>query len=108
MRNKTGQMSRLRAAKQGIRPNEIQSSKLYDIKNNLNNPNLRGKINYIDLMDNAEKEHIRSELNTNLTKQERKRRVIKRPIGNFFYVVKNNGFDNYEFIGRYLIDDLFD
>ena len=101
-------MSRLRAAKQGIRPNEIQSSKLYDIKNNLNNPNLRGKINYIDLMDNAEKEHIRSELNTNLTKQERKRKVIKRPIGNFFYVVKNNGFDNYEFIGRYLIDDLFD
>ena len=55
---------------------------------NLNNPNLNGKINYIDLMDDAEKEHIRSELNTHLTPSERRRKIVKRPIGDYFYVAK--------------------
>lgn len=72
----------------------------------LKKPNLNGKINYIDEMSNAEKARITSEFNTNLTNKERKKKYIKRFVDNYYYKAKNNGFNNYEFLERYLIDDL--
>ena len=73
----------------------------------LKKPNLNGKINYIDEMSNAEKARITSEFNTNLTNKERKKKIISRYVGNYYYKAKNNGFNDYKFIGRYLIDDLY-
>jgi hypothetical protein len=87
-------------------------NKLYDAltnqKKTLKNPKLSGKINYIDMMDDAEKARVTSEFNTNLSKAQLKRKNIRKAVGNYYYTAKNNGFDNYEFTGRYLIDDLYD
>ena len=58
-------------------------------------------------MTNAEKAQITSEFNTHLTAAQRKRKNIQKAISNYYYTAKNNGFDNYEFTGRYLIDDLY-
>jgi hypothetical protein len=74
----------------------------------LKTPKLSGKMNYINDMTNAEKAQITSELNTNLTNTERKKKFVARAIGNYYYKARNNGFNNYKFIGRYLIDDLYD
>lgn len=86
-------------------------NKLYDKLTNprqpLKNPKLSDKINYIDMMDDAEKARITSEFNTNLSKAQRKSKTVRKAVGNYFYTAKNNGFDNYEFTGRYLIDDLY-
>lgn len=94
-----------------IKIGNINENKLFDKLTNDNNKlksvNLNDKINYIDLMDEAEKARITSELNTNLSKTEKRRKKIKRSIGNYHYHIKNNGFNNYDFTGRYLIDDLF-
>lgn len=73
----------------------------------LKNPKLSDKINYIDMMDDAEKARITSEFNTNLSKSQRKSKNIRKAVGNYYYTAKNNGFNNYEFTGRYLIDDLY-
>lgn len=73
----------------------------------MNDPKLNDKINYINEMTDAEKAHITSEFNTHLTAAQRKRKNIQKSIGNYYYTAKNNGFDNYEFTGRYLIDDLY-
>jgi hypothetical protein len=75
---------------------------------NLKKADLKGKINYIDMMDDAEKARVTSEFNTNLSKAQLKRKNIRKAVGNYYYTAKNNGFDNYEFTGRYLIDDLYD
>ena len=69
--------------------------------------NLSDKINHIDMMDDAEKARITSEFNTNLSKEQQKRKNIRKAVGNYYYTAKNNGFNNYEFTGRYLIDDLY-
>lgn len=94
-----------------IKIGNINENKLFDkLTNNndkLKNVNLNDKINYIDQMDNAEKAQITSELNTNLSKEQRKRKNIRKAIGNYYYTVKNKDFNNYEFTGRYLIDDLY-
>ena len=86
-------------------------NKLYDKLTNprqpLKNPKLSDKINYIDMMDDAEKVRITSEFNTNLSKAQRKSKTVRKAVGNYFYTAKNNGFNNYEFTGRYLIDDLY-
>ena len=74
----------------------------------LNKPKLSGKINYIDEMTDAEMAKITSEFNTNLTNAERKKKFVARAVGNYYYKARNNGFNDYKFIGRYLIDDLFD
>lgn len=86
-------------------------NKLYDKLTNprqpLKNPKLSDKINYIDMMDDAEKARITSEFNTNLSKSQRKSKNIRKAVGDYYYTAKNNGFNNYEFTGRYLIDDLY-
>lgn len=43
---------------------------------------------------------VMSALNTDLTQEERKERFLKKAIGNYLYVVENNGFDNYRIIGK--------
>ena len=71
-----------------------------------------GKMFVFDLQLHARKEirldkqeyvHVVSELNTNLTKAERKK-ILSRAIGNHIYVFENKGFDNYRFIEKMPID----
>ncbi len=47
------------------------------------------------------------ELNTNLTKEERKKKQITKCIGNCFYTILNNGFNEYKIIGKQNIDDIY-
>lgn len=47
-----------------------------------------------------------SELNTNLTKEELKRKVVTKAIGDYIYTIENNGFDNYRIIGKIPIDNM--
>ncbi|HCJ90734.1 MAG TPA: hypothetical protein DHV71_02450 [Acidaminococcaceae bacterium] len=41
-----------------------------------------------------------SELNTNLTEEEREKPIIQRAIGNYLYTIQNYEFGNYGIIGR--------
>lgn len=43
----------------------------------------------------AEYAMVMHELNTNLSKEERKRKIVTKAIGNHIYTFENNGFDNY-------------
>ena len=43
---------------------------------------------------------VMHELNTNLTKEERKKGKIKRPIGSYVYTIVNNGFNEYTIIEK--------
>ena len=52
----------------------------------------------------AEYAMVMHELNTHLSKEDREKQVITKPIGDFIYMVENNGFDNYRIIGRNSID----
>ena len=45
-----------------------------------------------------------SALNTNLTKEEREKKILQRAIGNYNYIIENNGFDNYRIIAKIKID----
>ncbi|MCD7919531.1 MAG: hypothetical protein LUG45_05560 [Clostridiales bacterium] len=45
-----------------------------------------------------------SELNTNLSDEDRKQAVLLKPIGNYIYTVINNGFDDYTIVGKTEID----
>lgn len=51
---------------------------------------------------------VMSELNTNLSKEERKRKHITRFIGNNVYHIQNNGFNEYKIIGKQEINEMFD
>lgn len=44
------------------------------------------------------------ELNTNLSKEERKQKNLYKCIGSYLYTVKNNGFNNYQVLGKVEID----
>ena len=44
------------------------------------------------------------ELNTNLSKDERKQKILYKCIGSYLYTVKNNGFNNYQVLGKIEID----
>lgn len=46
------------------------------------------------------------ELNTNLTAEQRKKRIVRKYIGNYLYTVINNGFNEYKIIGKDSIDDI--
>ena len=39
-------------------------------------------------------------LNSDLAKEERAKKIITKPIGNYLYTVENNGFDNYRIIDK--------
>lgn len=43
---------------------------------------------------------VMSELNTNLSKEERKKKHIMKAIGNHLYTVENNGFNNYRIVSK--------
>ena len=44
--------------------------------------------------------HVTSELNTHLSKDERAKSILVKHIGNYKYVIENNGFDNYNILSR--------
>lgn len=46
------------------------------------------------------------ELNNNLTASQRKKKVIRKCIGDYIYIVKHYGFNEYKIIGREKIDDI--
>lgn len=46
---------------------------------------------------------VMSELNTNLTTEERKHAIVHKAIGNYVYSIVNKGFDDYTVIGKELI-----
>ncbi len=48
------------------------------------------------------------ELNNNLSREERKKKIVVRAIGNYRYTVKNNGFNDYEIIRKEKIDGVYD
>lgn len=48
-----------------------------------------------------------SEFNTHMSDEDRTRRLVTKPIGNYYYTVINRGFDDYTVIGkRPIIDDV--
>ncbi len=55
--------------------------------------------------------HVVSEINTNLTDEQRSMEIVSKAVGNYIYTFENNGFDNYRFIRKKKIDrktnDLF-
>lgn len=48
---------------------------------------------------------VTHELNTHLTEEERKKKILSKAIGNYIYFFENNGFDNYRIFERIPIDD---
>lgn len=83
-----------------------------NLKNGKYNP-LKRKEHFVKMdrqaesMSQNEMNYITHELNTNLTNRERKSKVIRRAIGDYVYTVKNNGFNNYNFLKKEKIDDLY-
>lgn len=47
---------------------------------------------------------VMSELNTNLTKEQKQKKQIIRAIGSNVYIVENNGFNEYRIIKKYELD----
>ena len=47
--------------------------------------------------------HVMSELNTHMSEKDRRKKFLVKPIGNYYYVVRNKGFDKYTIIGKYPI-----
>ena len=56
----------------------------------------------------AEYAQVIHELNTNLTKDERKMKHITRFIGDYVYHIQNNGFNEYKITGKQGIDEFYD
>lgn len=81
-----------------------------DLRNGERNPLKKQtksvKIEDIEDISSYDKEYLRHELNNNLTEKERKRKIIQRPVGDYIFQIKNNGFDDYEYKGRKAIDDI--
>ena len=47
---------------------------------------------------------VMSEFNTHMSEVDRTHRIVTKPIGNFYYTIINNGFDDYIVIGKRPID----
>lgn len=47
---------------------------------------------------------VMHELNTNVSGKQRKQKIIQKPIGNYLYVVRNNGFNDYVIIRKIPLD----
>jgi hypothetical protein len=52
------------------------------------------------ILPKADYAHIMSELETNITLEQRSRKVFKKAIGDYYYTVENNGAGNYRIIGK--------
>lgn len=50
---------------------------------------------------------IISEFNTNMSDKQRKQKVVTKAIGNYYYTIENNGFNNYRVIDKEPIDEDF-
>ena len=81
-------------AKGGKITGEVQKLKAYSSKN----------FETI-ILPKQEYAHVMSELNTNLSKEQRQQPVVSKAIGKYVYVVENNGFDEYRIIGKFPIDE---
>lgn len=55
-------------------------------------------------LSKVEYARVMSELNTHLTKEERKKAIVQRAIGDYNYIIENNGFDNYRVIAKIKLD----
>lgn len=55
------------------------------------------------ILPKAEYAHVMSELTTNITAEQRKKKVFKKPIGDYVYTVENNGIGDYRIIWKELI-----
>jgi hypothetical protein len=52
------------------------------------------------ILSKDEYAHVMSELATNLTEEQATRRVFRKYIDDYVYLVENNGFGNYRIIGK--------
>ena len=52
------------------------------------------------ILPRREYAHVMSELETNITLEQRSKKVFKKAIGDFYYTVENNGAGNYRIIGK--------
>ena len=43
---------------------------------------------------------VMSELNTHMSEEDRKRYIVAKPIGNYYYTIVNRGFNDYTIIGK--------
>lgn len=75
--------------------------------NPLNKTTKKVKIEDIDDISSYDKEYLRHELNNNLTEKEKKKKILKKPIGDYIYTIENNGVDNYKYINKVKIDDIY-
>ena len=55
-------------------------------------------------LSKSEYARVMSELNTHLTKGERKKKNIQRAIGDYVHSIENGGFDNYRIVAKIKID----
>ncbi|EJP32268.1 phage-associated protein, HI1409 family [Selenomonas sp. FOBRC9] len=55
-------------------------------------------------LSKAEYARIVSALNSDLSKEERKKKILRKAVGNYDYLVENNGFDNYRILDRMKIN----
>lgn len=76
-------------------------------KNLLRKQTKSDKIEDIQGISSNDMEYLRHELNNNLTSKQRSKKYIKKPVGDYIYKVKNNGFDDYNFIEGKPIDDIY-
>ena len=56
-------------------------------------------------LERGEYAHVMSEIATNLTKEQAKKEVFKKVIGEFVYTVENNGFGDYRIIKKTKIQE---
>ena len=56
------------------------------------------------ILPKQEYAHVMSEIATNISNEQRNRKVFKKAVGNYMYTVENNGFGNYRIIGKVKIE----
>ena len=57
------------------------------------------------VLPSGEYAYVISEINTNLTKEERKKSILVKPIGDYYYTFINKGFNDYIIIGKSRIEN---
>ncbi|MBO4396452.1 MAG: hypothetical protein J5819_08925 [Eubacterium sp.] len=64
-----------------------------------------GLLNEEILLPKNEYALLLSELNTNMTAEDRMKTIVTKPIGNYYYTVINKGYNDYTVIGKRPIVD---
>lgn len=59
---------------------------------------------WTNITDKEEYALVMHELNTNLSKEQRRRKILYKCIGEYLCTVQNNGFNNYRILGRMKIN----